>query len=745
MIRRLVLLLAAVAVTATVSGAGVAGAQPQDPPAPGSGPAAVSSTTLPEGFPADLRKYVGGTEEFKSAEWFTGPCQTRGGDLGAYLSAMLTNENRLMWWSMSDDNKIALLAGSAGFRMQNGINTESAAQQFVQSGEEPSDDLLPKVFPAGDATYHPPTGVCADDLANWATDSSNTWGFEWVAPDTTSLRAAQSASGGNKVPEEAWTEPCASEETGIYCSHAFFVNCAKAGNSGNVDDLQRCRDWNTAIGRLFAGTANWIDQNTSVGDRIGSILGGAVSKTPGWQMGKWVVSALSGIGSAVIETVKFIDDPASIADDWANAIKPAAIDFSTKVLKSLSGSGHFDPGEDWFVRQYQVAVAIGFILMAFMAVLAVRRAGTRGSTGELAESLFQYLPMAVFLALFAPGFAALLIELTGTLADNLAEFGGTPTGEMITHIAEFNEATATSFPGGSLLAIIMFGLLMIGALVIWLGLMLHDYGLPLAGAVSGISVFLMIHPKYRHKALRPLFLFMGLAFSVPALFFLLSVLFTAANAVYMDGSDSGLGLVAKIFQVGLAMMLVGLAPWALLKWAPILPTAADSEDFGTGSSIVGDTVNSAGNAMLFARGGGDHGGVGAPQPAARADGGTASGTNPGTDTGTSATTATGTGGGGGGEGSGSGGTAPTGEAGNPLTQSYREKGAEQNTPALGGAGAHPGVAASGESGAAEKAAVGAGTGGATIAAAVGVQAVSSAINKAKGEADDSVPRADDDR
>lgn len=744
MIRRLVLLLAAMAVTATVAGAGAALAQPQDPPAPGSGPAAVSSTALPEGFPADLRKYVGGTEEFKSAEWFTGPCQARGGDMGTYLSAMLTNENRLMWWSMSEDNKVALLMGSGAFRMQNAVGTEAAARQFVQSGQEPSDAFLPKVFPAGDATYHPPKGVCADDLKGWATGSSTTWGFEWVAPDTTSLRAAQAAEGGDKVPDQAWTEPCSSEELGVYCAHAFFVNCNKAANDGgSVDALQRCRDWNAAVGRLFAGTANWIDQNTSLGDRIGSVLGGAVSSSPGWQLGKWVVSALSGLGSAVVKAAKFIEDPSSIADDWANSIKPAAIEFATKVLQSLSGTGHFDPSADWFRRQYEVAVAIGFILMAFMTVLAARRAATRGATGELTESLFQYLPLSVFLAIFGPGFAALVLELTGSLSDSLAEWGGTPAGELISHISEFNGATSQTFPGGSLVAIIMFGLLMLGALSLWVGLMFHDYGLPLAGAVSGISVFLMIHPKYRHKALRPIFLFLGIAFSVPALFFLLSVLFTAANAVYAEGSDSGLGLVAKVFQVGLAMIMVGLAPWALLKWSPILPTAADSEDFGSGgSSIIGDSVNSAGNALMFARGG-DHS-LGGGQPAARSDGGSTGGA-PGTDQG-------GNGAGGGKPAQGDG-AATTGDANNPLTRAYHEKGGGESPQPLGSAGQHPGLQA-GESGTAAggraaaaggTAASGAATGGATIVAAVGVQTVSSAINKAKAEADDTAPRTDDDR
>ncbi|WP_280220381.1 hypothetical protein [Nocardia neocaledoniensis] len=742
MIRRIVLLIVAavLGLITTATGAGVASAQPNS--SPGGATGGLSSTSLPQGFPADLRKYIGGTEEFKAAEWFTGACKDRGGDLGAYLSAMLTAENRLMWWSMPDEAKKMLLTGSLAFSAVDKAAVDAAAEKFIQEGREPDDSQLPRVFPAGDATYHPPKGVCADDLKAWATASSNTWGFEWTAPDNASLKAAQAASGGGDVPAKAWTEPCSSDELGIYCAHAFFVNCNKAGT--NVDELQRCREWNTAVGRLFAGTANWIDQNTSAGDRIGAVLGGTVSRAPSWQAGKWVVSALTGIGSFVVKSVKFIDDPSTIADEWANAIKPDAIDFSTKVLKSLSSTSHFDPGADWFRRQYAVAVAIGIIVMAFMALFAVRRASQRGGgSRELATSMFQYLPLAMFLALFSPGLASMVLEFTTTLSDSLAEAAGTPTGEVMAEVAGFSNATSKTFPGGSLMAIIMFGLMLIGALVLWLGLILHTYGMALAGVVSGISVALMIHPKYRHKALRPVYLFLGIAFSVPLLFLLLSVIFSLAAAVDVGGGDGGMDTLGRIIQVSVAMVIAGLAPWSLLKWAPITPTAADSEDLGSNSpSIIGNAVDSTGNAMLFARGG-DSGGVGGTQPGVRTDGGSAgSNGQPGANGSAGA--------------NGSNGSNVTGDAGNPLTHAYQERG---QRPDPVGSGTHPGLQHSGESGGAAggraaagtragvaggEAAAGAATGGAAIAAAVGVQTVATAINKAKTEADDTAPRVDDD-
>ncbi|WP_147287260.1 hypothetical protein [Nocardia otitidiscaviarum] len=729
------------ATTVVAAGSGGAAAQPPTPSD------VVSSTTLPSDFPADLKKYIGGTEEFRAAEWFQGACASRGGDMGAYLAGMLTNENRLMWWSMPDTARVQLLMASQGLAAQNSTGTEqlrAQAEQLVREGKEPPESVMPKVFPAGDAEYHPPKDVCADDLKSWATASSNTWGFEWAKqPDSSSLQAMRSTSGGGKVPEKAWTEPCSAEELGIYCAHAFFVDCAKADNNTATDPkaapASTCRAWNARVGHLFAGTANWIDQNTGFGDRVARALGGAVAVANQWHMGRWVVSALSGLAAASTATLKFIENPLGAPDEWANAMKEGSIDLTTKVLKSLAGASHFDPSSEWFRNLYAVSMGLGLILMAVLAVGTIQRSSRKGSPRELAEALFGWLPLSLFFATFAPGFAALLLEVTTSMTEDMAQLGGQPTGELLANIASFNNATSANFPGGSLMAIVMFGLMLVGALMVWVGLMVHDFGLPLAGMVSAISLFMLVHPKYRHKALRPVYVFVGLAFSVPMLFLLLAGIFTTTNQVF--GEDrAGLGQVAQVFTVALAMVMVGLAPWALLKWAPILPTAADSEDIGQGSSTVGDVLGSTGNAMIFARGGG----VGGERPNPRADGSPPA-ENP---------ASVGTPGGGNGTSGGSSGT--TGEgATNPLTRTYKEKSAESGSgAAVGGPGAHPGVHSGGDGAAAAgtraaetggKAAAGAATGGAVLAAAVGTQAVSSAVNKAKSISDDAAPRVDDDR
>ena len=46
-------------------------AVPNTDPAPGVQNATQSGKELPKGFPDDLKKFVAGTDEFKSASWFT--------------------------------------------------------------------------------------------------------------------------------------------------------------------------------------------------------------------------------------------------------------------------------------------------------------------------------------------------------------------------------------------------------------------------------------------------------------------------------------------------------------------------------------------------------------------------------------------------------------------------------------------------------------------------------------------------
>lgn len=738
MVRRGLLVTLLTALLALIGGGIAAAACP--PPttntSAGAAAAPVDASALPKGFPEDLRQFIAGSDEFRQGPWFSGPCAAKGGDLGAYINAAMAQENRLLYWSTPDDQKTDLITLAAPLD----LNLKVEAEQMVADGQEPPDELLPKVFPDADEEYRMPSGVCADDLEAVGTPASNAWGFTWAtAPDPMSLEGMKTAAAAHgAVPDKAWSDPCAVDgSNGMYCAHAFFVDCDRLTARSAVTD---CGKWNQAVGNLYGGTANWIEKNQSFGDRLGT----ALNSMPAFQAGKWVVDANVALASGVTKlagaTVEFAKNPTGFAGKWANDFKAGSIDMSTKTLESMTCSHRFDPTTPKFRALYAISMAFGILVMAIMAIATVVRSGHKGSPKELAESLFQYLPISILVVTFVPGFAWFILGVTEAATDALTGLVGESTGSLIANVSAFGEVTSENFAGGDVGGMILFSGLLVGAFLLLVGMYMHQYGMPLSLLATAISLFMLMHPKYRKKALGPIYVFLGLALSVPLLFLLLTGIFDTANAAWGSGEDSPIGKAGEVLFVALGLALAALAPWALLKWAPLLPTKADSEDIGTpGPGMGGEIVGAAGNYMMYQRGGGGAGGgVGGEQPVMRSDVG------------------------GGQNGSGLSGVPDGGGQPGPMQSAYQQRGdmssAGQHSAGSGDgeiAGARAGMHGSGEAagrGAAGaesaaatggKAAAGAATGGVATGVAVAAQAASAAITKAKSTADSAAETADD--
>lgn len=577
----------------TLVGAGAAGADPE----PGQ---VAPSGSLPNGFPADLRKFIGNTLEFKAA-WFAGTCKDRGGDIGAYINAAMANEDRLIYWSMTEEQKKSLLYVGAGRVLGPGQMDPRLAAD-VEAGREPPKELLPRVFPSGDPAYALPQPACADDLKRWANPQWNTWGFAWSAtPDKQSLTEMRKTSGADTVPDEAWTAPCSSGLPGNYCTHAFFVNCEQADAPSG--DQRNCVAWNTPVARLFAGTANWIDQNKSLSDRIDDTL----RDTGVYAAGNAIVSAFSWVfGTAIPTAIKFVADPQSVIDDWANATKASAVDLSSKILHGLVAVGAFDPSQGWFLRWYALSTAIGIAVMGLMTLLALWRAASKGETAKtIAADLFGYLPAGVLLMLFAPFLAQLIVGAANAMSESIVHISGPDMGEMVSNLEHFSgQLTAPALPGGVVVGLILFLLLIAGSLAVFFGLLMHAVALPALAIASGIGFGMWVHPKWRTKALRPVLLFIGLVVSKPLLFLLLALETSVVNAA-LTGQPAGqgnLGTLGQLCLVVVAFIVVGLAPWSLLRYAPLLPSRSDANGFGGhSSSLLAGAVGGLGAHALSRR------------------------------------------------------------------------------------------------------------------------------------------------
>ncbi|WP_405136646.1 hypothetical protein [Nocardia sp. NBC_01388] len=572
--------------TACLHSVGIAAADPNT-----TTPASAGS--LPDGFPADLRQFVANTDEFEAA-WFSGTCANRGGDVGAYVNAVMPAEDRLMYWTADDTQKAQLLGADVPV-----TGRQSEALTIISQHTEPPKNMLPKVFPSGDPAYRMPAPTCADDLKRWTGSSAgNAWGFDWAThPDDQSLSAIRAQLGGQKVPDQVWSDPC---HVGFaYCTHAYFVNCANSDPA--TGDQTACLIWNRAVGKLFGGTANWLDKNTSLTDTIEKAVDTAVGAN--FAAGAAIVSGFGWLWKAGAATLRFVDNPQSVIDDWANSSKDSAVQLSSQVLDGLDSVGKFDPTADWFLHWYALSTGIGVIVMGAMTLLALWRAAAKGETLKtISADLFGYMPAGVLLMLFAPMFATLLVSLANDASDAITRSSGPDRGQMITNLQTFTgKLTASNLAGGVLVGLILFLLLIAGALAVFFGLLMHQVALPMLAVASGIGFGMWVHPNWRKKALRPVLLFIAIVFSKPLLFLLLATMTGLLNSALTGsgGDQQQLGTLGQLCLVVVAFLIVGLAPWTLLRYAPLLPSRSDAAGFGQSGSLMAGAVGGAGTAMWW--------------------------------------------------------------------------------------------------------------------------------------------------
>ncbi|HEY3690552.1 MAG TPA: hypothetical protein VGL46_09630 [Pseudonocardiaceae bacterium] len=568
MIQRLAALLIAVAALLTFS-APSALAQPAQPAPVGE---------VPQGFPTELKKFVGGTPEFKAGPWFHDPqCVNKGGNVAMYINAAMADEPRLLYWSAPPEARMLMWNSPVG-----------------DPNREPPH--LPRTFPATAAdrdAYHVDESYCADDLRSWATPADNAWGFTWVpAPDPDSWEAMKPAAADADDPDaliHRMANPC--ENAGSpYCQKALFVDCGRA--LSNPDVLKRCVAWNVGVGHLYAGMAHYIEQHTSWFDQIGQffgVVGNAVVTG-----GKALVDAFAGIFTVAVEIAKFVINPAGAVDDLANALHQSAADLTTKVLQGVSLATRFDPSAGWFLQAYAASAGIGLAVMAFCAVLMiVRTARGGGGRDELQESLFKYLPLGLFLAVFAPGIATFLGQITDSLTDGIATWQAGSLNSAIAKLALIGIVTSAAVPGGVIVGIVIFALMVIGAFSMFAGLAMQSVALPFSGFVAGIAWGMWVHPKQRKKALRVPMTYLGVLLAKPATFLLIGFGFKAidGNASIAALKSGGVPLLTQMVYIVVILLIMGLAPFSLLKYFPLLPTAADSMDsqpsggFGTAATV----------------------------------------------------------------------------------------------------------------------------------------------------------------
>lgn len=407
--------------------------------------------------------------------------------------------------------------------------------------------------------------------------------------------------------------------------------------------------------------------------------------------------------------VQFVADPAGELERIINSVRDSAVGFYTKMLEELVKFGDPDFNAEWWVQSYAAVTGIALLISAFMALFLLKDASEdKISPSQLAQGL-QYLVWGIVAMFFAPVIVRLLQGRMVELNAGIIDWGGPDIFEALLDAALI-DVQAGAIPGGALVGMILFILMLIGALLVFVMLLLQGVALYLTTIALGISFGMLAHPRWRTKALRVPMLVLGIMLAKPLLLFVLMVI-----GKMIDGFTPAMGMSEPFKVLGnslmiiICLLIVGLAPWTLFRFFPILPDGGEITpgDMNPIGALAGAGAGAAGTKIAMDRmsGGGGGGGI-SPATSSAAPTGGGSKDSDSSKSGESQDEGTAQSGGGS---TGGGAAAGSGSGGPGDTAAPKAGGAGAGGGAAGGAGAGGGAA--GGAGAGGSAAGGASAGG----------------------------------
>jgi hypothetical protein len=272
----------------------------------------------------------------------------------------------------------------------------------------------------------------------------------------------------------------------------------------------------------------------------------------------------------------------------ANSVETAMTDaagFLAQSLKSLLGTtfdvlstiSSPDIGSAGFLSTYAAGSGIALFVLAVMLGRLFYRTSSGDMSGQaLAESLWRWAPTAMLLVVFGPGLGQLAVQLVDAGTKSIIGYFGADVHDLsgrLTSMVVIGDPS--QLPGGPILALLVMAVAFVGLAGIVGGLVAQTLALYLTGAVMAVAFVAMIDPSTRALALRLPSAWGGLLLAKPVLFFLIGAIARLAGSAFASspGTDPGWRLLMPALMGALALLLVGLAPWSLLRFAPRMPTA----------------------------------------------------------------------------------------------------------------------------------------------------------------------------
>lgn len=283
---------------------------------------------------------------------------------------------------------------------------------------------------------------------------------------------------------------------------------------------------------------------------------------------------------------------------------------------------------EWFINAYAISFALAFLGMIVLLIpifLGVARGRIAGR--ELVESLTLYVPVFIIGAAFGPMLGMVLVNFFHALSEDFIRWGFQGSSDKVNERVEsmqwlselLGRITPTSMPGGTMVALILMFLMVLALLVVTLVLIVQLVMLYVTGVLAPMSLVWILNPHTRHMGVWLVQRWVVVLATHPLLFFLLGLAFTMMSSIF-NGELAGQQPAQLFVSFCVALLAIGLAaiaPWLLLRFAPVLPGiggAAPSLSSTTTPVGPSSLTQAAERAAAPTRGGGTTG-AGAPTAA----------------------------------------------------------------------------------------------------------------------------------
>jgi type IV secretion system protein TrbL len=311
-----------------------------------------------------------------------------------------------------------------------------------------------------------------------------------------------------------------------------------------------------------------------------------------------VGAVFNGAAGAVNTAVGFTDFWSDPAGNTFQALQDGARGLSDTVMPAITKATLPDLTADWFINSYKISFGIAiFVFIAVLIPQFIRTARGQQSGRDLAESLGLYAPLFLVGAAFGPAIGAVLVKFFGALSDSLISWGIDTSSASI--VGKFSKMLdqgdkGVGLAGGAIIGIILMIFMIIGLLVVVLILIVQLITLYFSGVLFPLGLVWIVDPTKRSFGLKIGYLWFGILASHPLLFFMLAIAYQMiSGSVDVFGTVPTLERTITLVVSILSLLLAGLSPLLLTKFAPVIPMGGSGTFSGGGATIGSHSLQDA--------------------------------------------------------------------------------------------------------------------------------------------------------